>query len=88
MLKKSNIAVFLIVFVLSFLIRLPNIGTESINPDAVNWHYRCQQFANGLKYFQLEKTYPHYHPGVTLCWVMLLPTEIYKNLSILRSPHL
>ena len=81
MLKKSNIAVFLIVFVLSFLIRLPYIGTESINPDAVNWHYRCQQFANGLKYLQLEKTYPHYHPGVTLCWVMLLPTEIYKNLS-------
>ena len=45
---------FLAVFLISFLIRLPAIGTESINPDAVNWHYRCQQFANGLKFFQFE----------------------------------
>lgn len=81
MLKKSNVLVLFLVVIFSFLIRLPNIGSESINPDAVNWHYRCQQFANGLKYLQLDKTYPHYHPGVTLCWVMLFPTEIYKNLS-------
>jgi len=72
---------FLTVFLISFLIRLPAIGTESINPDAVNWHYRCQQFANGLKYFQFEKTYPHYHPGVTLCYLMAFPTEVYKQIT-------
>jgi len=72
---------FLTIFLLSFLIRVPFLGTESINPDAVNWHYRCQQFANGLKYFQFEKTYPHYHPGVTLCYLMSVPTEIYKQIT-------
>lgn len=72
---------FLTIFFVSFLIRLPGIGTESINPDAVNWHYRCQQFANGLKYAQFEKTYPHYHPGVTLCYLMSFPTEIYKQIT-------
>lgn len=72
---------FFLVFILSILIRLPSIGTESINPDAVNWHYRCQQFANGLKFMQFEKTYPHYHPGVTLCYLMTFPTEIYKQVT-------
>jgi hypothetical protein len=72
---------FIAIFLFSFLIRIPFIGQESINPDAVNWHYRCQQFANGLKYFQFEKTYPHYHPGVTLCYLMAFPTEIYKQIT-------
>ncbi len=81
MLMKNKFVIFTIVFIFSLLIRLPNIGIESINPDAVNWHYRCQQFANGLKYFQFERTYPHYHPGVTLCWIMVFPTEVYKKLS-------
>jgi hypothetical protein len=81
MLLKNKIYLFVFSLFFSFLIRIPNIGTESINPDAVNWHYRCQQFANGIKFFQLEKTYPHYHPGVTLCWVMFFPTEVYKQFS-------
>lgn len=72
---------FFFVFAISFVIRLPQIGTESVNPDAVNWHYRCQQFANGLKYSQFDKTYPHYHPGVTLCYLMALPTEVYKKVT-------
>ena len=75
------IYLFLFIFLLSFIIRIPLLGTESINPDAVNWHYRCQQFANGLKYWQLEKTYPHYHPGVTLCYLMAVPTEAYKKIT-------
>lgn len=73
--------VFLGIFLFSFLIRVHMLGMESVNPDAVNWHYRCQQFANGLKFFQFEKTYPHYHPGVTLCYLMSFPTEVYKQLT-------
>lgn len=78
---KNKILLFISIFLVSVLIRFYYLGYESINPDAVNWHYRCQQFANGLKYFQLEKTYPHYHPGVTLCYVMSFPTEIYKQIT-------
>jgi len=78
---KLPIFLFIVVFLFSLIVRLPSLGYESINPDAVNWHYRCQQFANGLKFFQFEKTYPHYHPGVTLCYVMFFPTEIYKQVT-------
>jgi len=78
---KNKILLFFSIFIISVLIRLYYIGYESINPDAVNWHYRCQQFANGIKYLQLEKTYPHYHPGVTLCYIMTFPTEVYKQIT-------
>lgn len=79
--KNNKLILFISVFVFSVLIRFYYLGYESINPDAVNWHYRCQQFANGLKYLQFEKTYPHYHPGVTLCYTMAVPTEIYKQIT-------
>ena len=79
--KNNKLILFISVFVFSVLIRFYYLGYESINPDAVNWHYRCQQFANGLKYLQFEKTYPHYHPGVTLCYTMAVPTEIYKQVT-------
>lgn len=79
--KYQNYILAAVVFAASILIRLGTLGYESINPDAVNWHYRCQQFANGIKYFQFEKTYPHYHPGVSLCHIMFFPTEIYNQIT-------
>ena len=79
--SKNKLVLFLSIFLFSLVIRFYYLGYESINPDAVNWHYRCQQFANGIKYLQFEKTYPHYHPGVTLCYVMAVPTEIYKEIT-------
>jgi hypothetical protein len=78
---NNRLVLFLTIFIFSVVIRLYYLGYESINPDAVNWHYRCQQFANGIKYLQFEKTYPHYHPGVTLCYTMAVPTEIYKQIT-------
>lgn len=70
----------LILFTLAFfLTRLPSLGIDEINPDAVNWHYRSEQFVVGLKTEQLEKTYQHYHPGITLMWIMGVPVELVKQ---------
>lgn len=73
-----------LVFVLVglFLVtRLPYLGPDAINPDAVNWHYRSEQFIVGLKNGIWEKTYQHYHPGVTLMWIMGPTIEIARQLS-------
>jgi hypothetical protein len=78
--KKTIILVGLFCFLFLF-IRLPKINTDEINPDGVNWHYRMQQFIVGLKTGQLEKTYQHYHPGVTLMWIAGVPVEIYKQIT-------
>ena len=78
-LKKT---LLLALFVATFLLtRLPDLGMDSINPDAVNWHYRAEQFVVGLKHSQFEKTYQHYHPGVTLMWTVGAPIEIFKQIT-------
>lgn len=78
--QKKFIALGL--FILFFLVtRLPGLGTDIINPDAVNWHLRSEQFVNGLKFKQWERTYQHYHPGVTLMWITGPTEEILRQLS-------
>ena len=82
--KKKSLWVLFFIFV--FLVsRLLNIGKDAINPDAVNWHYRSQQFVVGLKQGQFEKTYQHYHPGVVLMWVTGIPIEIYKQITNVQN---
>jgi hypothetical protein len=72
--------ILIFLFIVAFLgTRVPGLGTDVINPDGVNWHYRSQQFYVGLKTGQLEKTYQHYHPGVTLMWVSGAGIEIIKQ---------
>lgn len=71
-----------VVFCLLFLVtRLPFLGYDEINPDAVNWHFRSEQFIVGLKSGDLLKTYQHYHPGVTLMWTMGVPIELYRQIN-------
>ncbi len=79
-LNKSTLLALLFFTLAFFLVRLPRLGTDEINPDAVNWHYRSEQFIVGLKTGQLEKTYQHYHPGITLMWIMGVPVELVKQL--------
>jgi len=74
--EKILLALFVALF---FATRFPSLGRESINPDAVNWHYRSEQFIVGLKTGDFLKTYQHYHPGVTLMWIMGVPVEILRQ---------
>lgn len=79
---KLKEKILLILFTLSFFgTRIPGLDRDVINPDAVNWHYRSEQFVVGLKHRQFEKTYQHYHPGVTLMWATGIPIELFKQIS-------
>ncbi|MBN1162294.1 glycosyltransferase family 39 protein [Patescibacteria group bacterium] len=74
--------VYLVIFSVVFAVtRLAGIKTDVINPDAVNWHFRSQQFIVGLKQLEFEKTYQHYHPGVTLMWITGVPIELLKQIT-------
>lgn len=74
--------ILIILFTLFFFLsRLLFLDQDGINPDAVNWHYRSEQFVVGLKHSQFFKTYQHYHPGVTLMWITGIPIELVKQIS-------
>lgn len=79
--KLNSYKLWLIVAFLAafYLTHLPGLYYDGVNPDSVNWHQRSEQFANGLKYFQLEKTYQHYQPGVTLMWIIGPTVELIKQ---------
>ena len=82
--KRINLKTVLVLTLLAtlfFVTHVPRLATNAINPDGVNWHYRSQQFIVGLKSRDFAKTYQHYHPGVTLMWIMGLPVEALKQLS-------
>ncbi|MBD3366154.1 hypothetical protein GF360_02295 [candidate division WWE3 bacterium] len=76
--KVLLIFVFIVLFAAT---RLPYLGKDAINPDAVNWHYRSEQFVVGLKNGIWEKTYQHYHPGVTLMWVLGPTVEVARQIN-------
>ena len=79
--KRKRLLVILGFCVLFLATRLPFLGYDEINPDAVNWHIRSEQFIVGLKGGDLLKTYQHYHPGVTLMWIMGAPIELYRQVN-------
>ena len=74
--------ILITIFIAAYLLtRLSYLPYDEINPDGVNWHHRSQQFIVGLKTLDFEKTYQHYHPGVTLMWITGIPVEILKQLT-------
>ncbi len=81
--KVSSSGFFLpAVFIILFLItRLPFLGSDTINPDAVNWHFRSERFIEALKQHWWDRTYQHYHPGVTLMWIMGSVIEIARRIN-------
>jgi len=88
---KANISAFfcfnrcfyvLIAFTLFYLLlHLPNLGTNELNPDAVNWHKRSEQFVLAFKTRDFAKTNQHYHPGVTLMWIIGPSVELVKQVT-------
>ncbi|AHB40040.1 TPA: hypothetical protein DHW62_00850 [candidate division WWE3 bacterium] len=80
LIKNKYIAIIFFIVVFS-LTRFLFLGSDEINPDGVNWHYRSQQFIVGLKSGDFERTYQHYHPGVTLMWITGVPIELYKQIT-------
>jgi len=79
--KYLPVFLLLIFSALFFATRLPGLKNDVINPDGAAWHYRSEQFIVGIKNRQFEKTYQHYHPGVTLMWIAGTAVEVYKKVS-------
>ena len=65
--------------VLFFVSHIPKLGTDEINPDAINWHSRSEQYIDAIKSRDFRRTYQHYHPGVTLMLITGVPTELLKR---------
>jgi len=86
--KYYRIVLSVLFVIFFFATRVPYLSKDTINPDGVNWHYRSQQFVVGLKFLQFEKTYQHYHPGVTLMWVTGIPIEIFKQVTNIKDYNL
>lgn len=79
--KRKTFILVILYVVLFLLTRLPLLNYDTVNPDAINWHIRSEQFVVGLKTGDWLKTYQHYHPGVTLMWIMGPVVEILKHTS-------
>ncbi|MBI4091296.1 hypothetical protein HY419_00925, partial [candidate division WWE3 bacterium] len=81
--KGSVIRYFwVVVLIIAFFIsHVPRLGTDEMNPDAVNWHWRSEQYLNAIKSGDFKNTYRHYHPGVTLTLIAGVPAEILKRTS-------
>lgn len=61
--------IFLSIFLLYFLFRVPALGFDIANTDAYRWHDRGEDFLAALKSGNFKSTYQHYQPGVTLMWL-------------------
>jgi len=64
--KKRTFAIIIVIFL---LLRLPSIGADITNSDAIRWHRRSEKFLDALKQQEFVSTYQHYQPGVTLMWI-------------------
>ncbi len=62
---QIGVAILLALFL---YMRLPGLGTDITNSDAIRWHRRTTNFLVALKTGDFKETYQRYHPGVTLMW--------------------
>lgn len=79
---EKNYKYFLIFIVLVFLLmRIPGLGYDMSNSDAVRWHRRSENFLQALKSHDYKNTYQHYQPGVTLMWTNAVVKHIAYKIS-------
>ena len=57
------------IIILFLLFRIPGLGIDVSNTDALRWHRRSEKFLTALKTGNLIETYQHYQPGITLMWI-------------------
>ena len=85
--KNKYFLLILAFVVIYLLLHIPYLGVNELNPDAVNWHKRSEQFILGLKSGDLSLTYQHYHPGVTLMWIVGVPVELLKQFTSIGTVY-
>ena len=61
--------IIVLLSVIFFAVRLPGLGYDITNSDALRWHNRGEDFLQAVKSGDFNSTYQRYHPGVTLMWI-------------------
>ncbi len=79
--SQQKFIVLLLFVLVYYIVHLPFLGSNELNPDAVNWHQRSEQFVAAFKTQDFAKTYQHYHPGVTLMWIVGPSVELVKQFT-------
>jgi len=85
----KNIKLFLLIFILFVLTRLPGLGNDIFNTDVWKWKQRSYDFGTGVFTGDFQKTLQKYHPGVTLMWVGAIGVKVYNlyyRLSFSTNP--
>ncbi|HLD50850.1 hypothetical protein A3K34_03090 [candidate division WWE3 bacterium RIFOXYC1_FULL_40_10] len=75
--KQSRI--FLLIILVFVLSRLPMLGKDIFNTDALKWKARSYDFSTGVFTLNFEKTIQKYHPGVTLMWVGTAGIKLFNG---------
>jgi len=60
---------FIFIILLFLLFRIPGLGNDLSNTDALRWHRRSERFLTAIKTGDFKGTYQHYQPGVTIMWI-------------------
>lgn len=77
----NSIYMPIIVFTLSLLSRISNLGYDNINSDAFLWKQRGYEFTSAITNFRFENTLVTYHPGVSLLYNFFAANKIYSLLK-------
>ena len=67
--ENKDKKIFALILLLFLLFRLPGLGNDLSNTDALRWHRRSEIFLTAIKSGDLKETYRHYQPGMTIMWV-------------------
>lgn len=86
-LVNRRVFLLLLLGVIYFTTHLPRLGYDEINPDAVNWHIRSEQYIDAIKSHDFNRTYQHYHPGVTLMLITGAPIEFAKRYIVHETTY-
>lgn len=70
-----------VVFLSTFLLRLPSLGYDFINNDAFHWKNRGYEFTGALTSFDFGATAVTYHPGVPLLWSQFFAIKTFSILT-------
>jgi hypothetical protein len=82
---KNSAFWFVFLGVVFFLVRVPGVGTDISNSDALRWHRRSINFISAIKSRNFLETYQRYHPGVTLMWIDGLTLNILEKTSYFKE---
>lgn len=78
---------FALIFALYVYMRIPGLGQDITNSDAIRWHRRSNDFLTAIKHLDFKNTYQRYHPGVTIMWSNALAKQAVLSYDSMFSTN-